>query len=114
MSDLVKRLTDKCISLSRPGIDYGETPTLLGKAASAIEARDAMLRECEKALEVSWQHAKTMRNAKDLVGPNPDNAIETRAWQRALYHEGKELMEKLKPIRTTLTRARALMENDNG
>ena len=35
-ADLERRLTDECLRLARPGIIYGNLPSLLGEAASAI------------------------------------------------------------------------------
>ena len=35
-ADLERRLTDECLRLARPGINYGNLPSLLGEAASAI------------------------------------------------------------------------------
>ncbi len=69
--------------------------------AFAIKSENARL--CE-ALSVAWKYAEMMRNSGELVGPHADpkqNAI----WRRALYHEGKDLMEKLRPYRGLISQS---------
>ncbi len=72
--------------------------------ATALEARDARIRELEGALGDVWKKATQMRNASKLVGPYPNDQSKTRLWAQSLYHAGKELMELLKPTRAILTK----------
>jgi hypothetical protein len=70
-------------------------------AEFAIKSENARLRE---ALSDAWKHAEMMRNSGELVGPHADpkqNAI----WRRALYHEGKDLMIKLRPYRNLISQS---------
>jgi hypothetical protein len=64
----------------------------------SLEAENVRLRE---ALKISWEHAKAMRNASRVQGPHADRK-DNIVWSRALYHEGKDLMSKLKTYRTDM------------
>jgi hypothetical protein len=80
---------------------------LFAQAAAAGIADNQRIAELEKALDIAWNHAQKMRNAAKLVGPYSNDPKATRIWARSLYHEGKELMTKLKPYRDALARLSA-------
>lgn len=67
-----------------------------------IRAQQAEIERLREALETAWSFATRMRNASKLVGPYEHDWKATKIWQRALYHEGKELHRLLKPTRAAL------------
>lgn len=51
-------------------------------------------------LEAVWKHATFMRSGTEkVVGPYPNHVEHHRVWKRSLYHEGKRIMELIKPVR---------------
>ena len=71
---------------------FGVAP-IYQQAASALEAQQARIAELEKVLRKVAANAKTMKNAKALVGPaetHRDPRIR-RMWEKWSYGEGQTL-----------------------
>jgi hypothetical protein len=96
--DLVKRLRDSFVYDQQ---HYAPDP-LVAEAADRIEALTAENERLRAALDEVWKQATTMRNASRLVSPYPTDHAKRRIWVRSLYHEGKRLLELLKPARAAL------------
>lgn len=64
------------------------------KAVGSEALREARIAELEAVVANVRSHARTMRKGATLVGPKEyaNDPKSFRAWRRALYHEGKELM----------------------
>ena len=48
------------------------------------------------ALDIAKAHAKQNQRARDLVSPYPNDHAKRIVWEKALYHEGKDLWDKLR------------------
>lgn len=48
------------------------------------------------ALDIAKAHAKQNQRARDLVSPYPNDHAKRIVWERALYHDGKDLWDKLR------------------
>jgi hypothetical protein len=72
---------------------------LLEDPATTIEALQAQVAEIGKLKavnDVAWKHAQKMRTASKRVGPYSNDPRKTEIWVRSLYHEGKDLMQKMR------------------
>lgn len=61
--------------------------------ANAAEAERDRLKA---ALDIAKAHAKQNQRARDLVSPYPNDHAKRIVWEKALYHEGKDLWDKLR------------------
>ena len=61
-------------------------------ANEAAAERDRL----KAALDIAKAHAKQNQRARDLVSPYPNDHAKRIVWEKALYHEGKDLLHKLR------------------
>ena len=64
---------------------------LFGKLSAAEAERDRM----KAALDVAKDHAKQNQRVRDSVSPYPNDHAKRIVWEKTLYHEGKDLWDKL-------------------
>ena len=66
------------------------------RATRRAEAAEAERDRLKAVLDIAKDHAKQNQRARDLVSPYPSDHAKRIVWEKALYHEGKDLWNKLR------------------